>query len=130
MEILASYRLVAVLLVAAAVCQRADALCKGGDSCCNDGKCGYREGDCDDEDDCAGGFYCGNANCYGYDFEEPSDTFPDDCCEYEKRGKISTKTVNDIFELCSGCSLLCPGCKPPCSGLTVSTTAATFPIST
>ena len=50
--------------------------CDGGDSCCTpDNKCGEGEGDCDSNDDCFPGLYCGHNNCSGVTFENG-----DDCC--------------------------------------------------
>ena len=59
--------------------------CNGGDDCCiNDGesKCGEGEGDCDGDEDCQPGLFCGQDNCIGFG---PSFDKSDDCCTKKRK---------------------------------------------
>ena len=50
--------------------------CTGGDSCCTlNNQCGLGEGDCDSNEDCLSGLFCGHNNCNGDTFDNG-----DDCC--------------------------------------------------
>jgi len=54
--------------------------CNGGDDCCisdDESKCGEGEGDCDGDEDCQPGLFCGQDNCMGFG---PSFERSDDCC--------------------------------------------------
>ena len=68
--------------------------CNGGDDCCSERvfgqlKCGKGEGDCDHDDDCQPGLFCGQDNCQGSGFDKS-----DDCCTKKRK----TEKSNDLKE--------------------------------
>merc|ERR1719402_509445 len=78
--------------------------------CSKDHQCGHGEGDCDSNDDCQEGHFCGNSNCKKLVANLPSRSATMDCCE--RRGSATTTSPDPRPDTTTSIRPLGPSFEP------------------